>query len=359
MVSRHYHEGTKHDRFISAFFDRLNDIFTGSILRLSFHGSDKDIGISQILHLRLHLIIGNICRMRGSMSHEDKGNPRLLRLFQAAVLPIRQRRLHNRLTDSLLVRIDLGVTLSHFSKERLCHFYRLELILVLVYGTDQFIVLCPVHQMSRLYHQLFDSILYCTLQRLIHVVDLLLIPCLNMVDNDLRSKGPPYRPVRKSLLQRLLDSSDVRHAAIVKGSTKADHQQLFLPDPVLIKRIVCGCIPRIPSKIFRVGMFSFDQRFLLVCQSIPSFLCLFTLCIGLIRSLLHIDGINQLGNLIRLLLIAPGSYSFFRGGSSRRLRSFCVRGHTGSFPALLLCTSSVGTRLSATCKGSDGNQTTA
>ena len=95
-----------------------------------------------------------------------------------------------------------------------------------------------MHQMCRLDHQIFDSIRHCTLQCLIHIVDCLSIARLHMIDNDLSGKCSSYRPVRISRLQRIFNTLDVSHAAVIKRSAKAHHQNLIFSNVILTSRVI-------------------------------------------------------------------------------------------------------------------------
>ena len=49
-----------------------------------------------------------------------------------------------------------------------------------------------MHQMCRLNNKVFNSIVYCTLQCLLHVVNLLIITGLYVIDDDLSCKCSSY-----------------------------------------------------------------------------------------------------------------------------------------------------------------------
>ena len=157
--------------------------------------------------------------------------------------------------------------------------------------------------MGRLYNQLLHTVIHCTLQCLLHIVDFLSVTCLNMVDNDLCGKCSSYRPFRISFLKSIFDSLDILHTAVVERCTEADYEQLLFPDAICISRIIFGCVPGISAKIVWICILTRYQLFLSVCQCIPGFPCLFTLGVRLICSLLNIDCIDQIRHMVCRLLI--------------------------------------------------------
>ena len=157
--------------------------------------------------------------------------------------------------------------------------------------------------MSRLYHQVFNAIVNGTLKSLIHIVDLLVISCLYMVDDDLSGKCSSYRPIRICFLQSILDALDILCTAVVEGSTKAYNQKLVLTDLIAVAGIVFGSVAGVTSEILRACLFTFNQLFLSVSQLIPCFFGCGTVCIGGIGSLLNIDLIDQSCYIISCCLI--------------------------------------------------------
>ncbi len=79
--------------------------------------------------------------------------------------------------------------------------YGFKLVAVACNCFAQLIIFCAVHQMSRLYDQILYTVINSTLQCLIHIIDFFTIPCLHMVDDDLRSKCTSYGPVGICFLQ--------------------------------------------------------------------------------------------------------------------------------------------------------------
>ena len=63
---------------------------------------------------------------------------------------------------------------------------------VFLYSITQFVVLSAVHQVSRLYNQILNFVGNCTVERLLHVVNLLAVTSLYVVDDDLSSECSSY-----------------------------------------------------------------------------------------------------------------------------------------------------------------------
>ena len=185
MVAGDDHQRPENDFFKSGRLDLLNDRLAGSVLGLALHGSDEDVHISERVHLRLHLAVGDLRRMGSPVSHEDKCRAVLRRCLCA----VKSRRfgcgLCDCLCDRLLVRIDCGRVRADFSQKGLRDLHGLEHAAEAVHCLRQFIVLRAVHEVGGLDHQLFDPVCRRALQRLLNVVDLLAIPCIHMVNDDL------------------------------------------------------------------------------------------------------------------------------------------------------------------------------
>ena len=178
-----------------------------------------------------------------------------------------------------------------------------------------------MHQMRGLYYQVLNTVCHSAVQCLIHIVDMLVISCLYMIDDDLCGKCSSYRPVGIGCCNRILDTLDISHTAVVKGSTEAYYQNLVLTDLILIAGIILGSISGISAEIIGICIFSLYQFLLCVGQCIPCCLGICTLLIGILSSLLHIDGIDQCCYFIGCCLIcifgAFGSCCFRCLGSLR------------------------------------------
>ena len=132
---------------------------------------------------------------------------------------------------------------------------------------------------------------------------MLIISCLYMVDDDLCGKCSSYRPVGIGCCDRILDTLDISHTAVVKGSAEAYYQNLVLTDLILITGIILGSISGISAEIIGICIFSLYQFLLWVGQCIPCCLGICTLLIGILSSLLHIDGIDHCCYFIGCCLI--------------------------------------------------------
>ena len=119
-----------------------------------------------------------------------------------------------------------------------------------------------------------------------------------MVDDDLRGEGAAHGPVGVGLLQGILDALDVGYTAVIEGGAEGHHQQLLLADLVLVAGIVLGGVAGVQTEVLRAGLLTLYQRLLGVGQGIPSGLGGLALGVGLLGALLHIDGVDQGGDLI-------------------------------------------------------------
>ena len=99
-------------------------------------------------------------------------------------------------------------------------------------------VLQAVHQVGGLDHQRFDAVVHRPVQGRLDIVDLHAVPLPHPVNDDLAGEGPADRPVREGLRQGRFNGADGQAAAVVVAGAEADHQQLLLPDLVLIAGVV-------------------------------------------------------------------------------------------------------------------------
>ena len=121
--------------------------------------------------------------------------------------------------------------------------------------------------------------------------------------DELCGKCSSYRPVRICFLKGILDTFDISYTAVIEGSSEACHQNLVLTDLILIAGIILGSISGISAEIIGICIFSLYQFLLCVGQCIPCCLGICTLLIGILSSLLHIDGIDQCCYFIGCCLI--------------------------------------------------------
>ena len=155
-----------------------------------------------------------------------------------------------------------------------------------------------MHQVGGLDDQLLHTVGDSALQSLLHVVDLLAVTGLDVVDDDLRGEGAAHGPVGVGRLQGVLNALDVGYAAVVEGGTEGYHQQLLLADLVLVAGIVLGGVAGVQTEVLRAGLLALHQRLLGVGQRVPSGLGGLALGVGLLGALLHIDGVDQGGDLV-------------------------------------------------------------
>ena len=114
-----------------------------------------------------------------------------------------------------------------------------------------------------------------------------------MIDDDLCGKCSSYRPVGIGCCNRILDTLDISHTAVVKGSTEAYYQNLVLTDLILIAGIILGSISGISAEIIGICIFSLYQFLLCVGQCIPCCLGICALLVSIFSSLLYIDSVDQ------------------------------------------------------------------
>ena len=230
--------------------------------------------------------------MARAVAHENEGGAVLRCILEALIAGGLHCLGGQRLRDGLLVGVGRGTILSDLPEQRLGDLDGLDLILIGLGGRTELVVLRTVHEVRRLDHEMLDAVVDGTLQRLVHVVDLLAITRLDVIDDDLRGEGTTHRPVRIRCLQRLLDPADVLRTAVVEGGTEAHDEKLLLADTVLVQRIILAGIPGVAAEIIRISLLTLDERLLRICQLVPGRLRLRTLCIGILGPLLYIDRID-------------------------------------------------------------------
>ena len=221
MVTCNNHQRTKDYILESCFFYLFDYFIACGIFRFTFNSTDESVCESKIIHLCLHLVVGYVCCMGSTMSHEYKCCTSIcgcLHIIESGYLA---GFICNCLGNCFLVIVDHGSVIANFTKHWLCDCYRFKFIFVSINCFCHFIVLSTMHQMSRLHNQVLNTVSYCTVQCLLHVVDYFVISCLYMVDDDLCCKSSSYRPVRICCCQCILNTFDIFCTAVVKGGTKA------------------------------------------------------------------------------------------------------------------------------------------
>ena len=195
-----------------------------------------------------------------------------------------------------------------------------------------------MHQVGGLDHEVLHTVGHSAVHGLLHVVDLLAVTGLHMVDDDLGGEGTADRPIRVSFLQSILDALDVGHAAVVEGGAEGDHQQLIVADVILVAAVVLGGIAGVAAKVIGVGLFALDQLLLCVGQSVPSGLGGSALLVGVVVALLHIDGVDQIGNVLcsQFICLLTGNFAgcggraCHAGSSGAGCRPAAAGEHTGA-----------------------------
>ena len=303
MVSGNNHQRTKNNVLVSCFFYLLDNLVAGCIFRLTLYSTDECVLQSKVFHLCLHLIVCNVSCMRCSMSHEYECCASLSCCIHAVKSGLFASRICDCLSNGFLVIIDHSCIVSNLTEHWLCDSYRLEFIFIAIDRFCHLIVLSTMHQMGRLYNQILNTILYCTVKSLLHVIDHFIISCLYMVDDDLCCKCSSYRPVRISFCKSILDSLDILCTAVIEGSTKAYNKKFILTDLILVTRIVLGSISCVTSEIIRICILTLYQFFLSICQSIPCFFGCLAVLICCVVSFLYIDLVDQSCYIICCFLI--------------------------------------------------------
>ena len=257
--------------------------------------------------------------MRRAVAHEDERRAVLGRRRQgrrrvvAFIAGIRRGRRRDRLRDRRLVLIDHSRVLADFAQKRLRHADGLEITRDGIHGFHELVVLRAVHQVCRLDDEILHAICLRARQCLRDVVDLLAVPGLHMVDDDLGRERPAHGPVRIGLLDSLLDSADILCAAVVEGGAEAHHQDLVLADLIRVQRIVQGGVACVAAEIIGIRFLAFHKLLLFVRQRIPAGLRRLDLRVSLLGPFLDINRIDHSCHGIRRLLIGRGLRRLCRG----------------------------------------------
>ena len=327
MVTGNDHQRAKDDVGVARSLDSFDDGFASSLFRLALDGANKDVLITEVLHLGLHLAVRHLGDVCGAVAHEHERSARVLRGVKALEAGIGDGGSGDGLGNSFLVGIDDGSVGADFAKQRLGNGDGFKLVLILLDGFAHLVVLGTVHQVRRLDNEVFDAVGDSALKRLGHVVDLLAIAGLHVVDDDLRGEGAADRPVGVGFLKGVFDALDVGNTAVIVGRAEGDNEQLVLADVVLVARIVLAGIAGVKAEVIGAGLVAFDELLLRIGQSVPRGLGRFALGVGLIGAFLHIDGVDHGSDLIGSSLIQLflrglrlfrgfffGGGGFFRGG---------------------------------------------
>ena len=204
-----------------------------------------------------------------------------------------------------------------------------------------------MHQVGGLDDQILHAVGHSAVHGLLHVVDLLAVAGLDMVDDDLSGESAADKPVRIGCLQSILNALDVGGAASVEGGAEADDQQLVLADVVRVAGVILGGIAGVAAKVVGVGLFAFHQLLLGVGQGVPGGLGGSALGVRVIGALLHVDGIDQVCDILCGQFIGLLARNF-AAGSGRACRAGGSGGTCGPAAA--------GQNTGAECQGGQGGR---
>ena len=166
----------------------------------------------------------------------------------------------------------------------------------------QFIKLSTAHQRCRLYNQNLHFVLDGSFNCLLYVVDLFVISCLNVIDDDLCSESSSYGEVWNCFLDCFFDCTDGCYTVIIVAGTEAAHQNFVAANLVLVQRVVFGGIAGIFCKVFIAALFFIffqivsetgDCFLFSICQAVPASACCFAEHVSAFGSFLIVDGTGQ------------------------------------------------------------------
>ena len=222
VITGNDHHGTEDDLFIARVLHHLHHVFRQ---RRGLHGADEVVDVSGVLEYLLHLGIDAVGIGGGAVAHPAHGG--------LAVL------------DGILgsVRHGLGclgkVVIA--GQQGRADLNGLELIgVLLLQQIAEVAVLIAVHQVSGLDQQVLYAALYGAVQSLLHIVDLLAVPAVDMLDDDVGGEAAADVIVGESLLQVVLNGLDGGYPAVVEAGAEADNQQFVLLGAVLVAGVVLG-----------------------------------------------------------------------------------------------------------------------
>ena len=192
VVTGNNHQRTKNYILKSSFFYFLDNCFASCIFWLTFYSTDECICESKVIHLCLHLIICYVSCMGCSMSHEYEcctGICCCLHIIKSSFFACF---ICDCLCNCFLIVVDHCSVIANFTKHWLCDCYGFEFIFISVDSFYHFIIFSTMHQMCRLYNKVLNTVVYCTVKCLLHVIDYFIISCFYMVDNNLCCECTSY-----------------------------------------------------------------------------------------------------------------------------------------------------------------------
>ena len=119
VVAGDDHQRAQHDIGIARSLDGLDDSLAGGLFRLTLDGADEDVLITELLHLGVHLAVGDLGDVRGAVAHEDERGARVLRGVEALKARIGNGRSGDRLGNGFLVGVDNGGVGADLAEHRL------------------------------------------------------------------------------------------------------------------------------------------------------------------------------------------------------------------------------------------------
>ena len=222
MVAGNDHHGTEDDFLIAGLLHHLHHILRQ---RRGLHGAYEMVDVSGILEYLLHPGVDAVGIGGGAVAHPAHGG--------LAVL------------DGILgsVRHGLGCLgkVVFAGQQGRTDLNGLELTgVLLLQQIAEVAVFIAVHQVSGLDQQILYAALYGAVQSLLHVIDLLAVPAVDMLDDDIGSEAAADVIVGESLLQVVLNGLDGGYPVVVEAGAEADNQQFVLPGAVLAAGVVLG-----------------------------------------------------------------------------------------------------------------------
>ena len=112
------------------------------------------------------------------------------------------------------------------------------------------VVFKAVHQMGGLHIQLLDAVVQGALNGLAEVVDGLIVPQGDVVNDDLGGEAAAHAVAGEGLFHGGLNGADGEAAGIIEAGAEGNHQDLLLADAVLIAGVVQAGIAGIPGLVF-------------------------------------------------------------------------------------------------------------
>lgn len=106
MVTCNNHKRTKNNLLEACIFYFVDYNIASGIFRLTLYSTDECVCKSKLLHLCLHLVVCNICCVRGSVSHEYGCGSILSSSFHAVISCALYSCICNCLCNSSLVFVD-------------------------------------------------------------------------------------------------------------------------------------------------------------------------------------------------------------------------------------------------------------